>query len=295
MNIELKIQTPEGIVFSQPLAGPVTRFFAWAIDMACISVVMTLLGIVLNLLKSVSWNLGFAVSVIAYFGVSIGYGIALEWAWRGQTVGKKLLRLRVIDAEGMRLQFNQIVVRNLLRFVDALPALYFVGGLACWLNHNCQRLGDLAANTVVIRSPRVAEPDLAQLLAGKFNSLRQFPHLAARLRQSVSPAEANVALQAVLRRSEFDPAARVELFAELAVHFRAKVAFPAEATDGIADEQYLRNLVDITYRDRPSIQASDSHVAVADDSVVTVIEGAEAQVKGAGRRIDLARRRGLLE
>jgi uncharacterized RDD family membrane protein YckC len=248
VNAELKIMTPEGIVFSQPLAGPVTRFFAWAIDLSCISVAMMLLGIVLNLLKAVSWNLGLAVSAIVYFGISIGYAIALEWAWRGQTVGKKLLRLRVIDAEGMRLQFNQIVVRNLLRFVDALPALYFVGGLACWLNRNCQRLGDLAANTVVIRSPRIAEPDLEQLLAGKFNSLRQFPHLAARLRQSVSPAEANVALQAVLRRAEFDPAARVELFAELAAHFRAKVAFPAEATDGIADEQYLRNLVDVVYR-----------------------------------------------
>ena len=79
-----------------------------------------------------------------------------EWRWRGQTIGKRLLRLRVVDAEGMRLQFNQIVTRNLLRFVDSLPAFYFVGGLACWLSPKCQRLGDIAANTIVIRNPRVA-------------------------------------------------------------------------------------------------------------------------------------------
>ena len=250
MNFELKIRTPEGIVFSQLLAGPVTRFFAWFIDQLCIGVVMSVLGTALSLLELINWNFGVALSVISYFVIGIGYGIFFEWTWRGQTVGKKLLRLRVMDVEGMRLQFNQIVVRNLLRFVDALPAFYLVGGLACWLNSRCQRLGDIAANTIVVRNPRLAQPDLDQLLAGKYNSLRQYPHLAARLRQRVSAAEAEIALQALLRREEFDPVARVELFGNLAGYFRAKVEFPAEATDGVADEQYLRNVVDVLYRTR---------------------------------------------
>ncbi|HEY5040941.1 MAG TPA: RDD family protein [Verrucomicrobiae bacterium] len=246
----LSIRTPEGIVFSQPLAGPVTRFLAWLIDQLCISVAMMLVGLVLHLIQMVSWNLGSALYVLVYFVISIGYAIFFEWTWRGQTIGKKLFRLRVADVEGMRLQFNQIVVRNLLRFVDALPAFYFVGGLTCWLNSKCQRLGDIAANTVVVRAPRIAEPDLDKLLAGKFNSLRQFPHLAARLRQNVSPPEADTALQAVLRRDEFDLVARVELFGELAAHFRGKVEFPPEATDGVADEQFIRNVVDVIYRAR---------------------------------------------
>jgi uncharacterized RDD family membrane protein YckC len=246
----LFIRTPEGIVFSQLLAGPVTRYFAWFIDQLCISTAMLLLGSAWRMLGLISENFALALSVISYFAITIGYGIFFEWTWRGQTIGKKLLRLRVVDVEGMRLQFNQIVVRNLLRFVDSLPAFYFVGGLACWLNSKCQRLGDVAANTVVIRNPRVEEPELDQLLAGKYNSLRQHPHLAARLRQRISPAEANVALQALLRRAEFDPVNRVELFGELAAHFRAKVEFPGEATDGLADEQYLRNVVDVLYRTR---------------------------------------------
>lgn len=245
---QIQIRTPEGIVFSQWLAGPVTRFLAWMIDLACVGVMLAALGVALTLLQLLSPNLAGALSLLAYFGISIGYGIACEWGWRGQTIGKKALRLRVVDAEGLRLQFHQIVTRNLLRCVDSLPLFYFAGGLVCWLSPRCQRLGDIAANTIVIRQPRIAEPDLDQLLAGKFNSLRAYPHLAARLRQRVSPTEAALALQALLRRETFEPAARLDLFGELASHFRDKVDFPSEATDGITDEQYLRNVVDVIYR-----------------------------------------------
>jgi len=227
----LKIRTPEGIVFSQQLAGPVTRFLAWSLDLCCIAAIMSMLGLAIGFLQLISLNLAMAVYTIGYFVVGIGYGITCEWLWRGQTVGKHLFRLRVVDAEGLRTQFSQIVIRNLLRFVDSLPLFYFTGGLASWFNSKCQRLGDLAANTVVIRVPRLATPDLEQLLGGKFNSLGQFPHLAARLRQHVSPAEAGLALQAVLRRDEFEPLARVELFEQLAAHFRAKTIFPPEAID----------------------------------------------------------------
>lgn len=246
----LEIRTPEGIVFSQLLAGPFIRFLAWFIDLLCIGAVLIVLGQLVAVLQLVSASLAGAIYALSYFVISIGYGMTCEWLWRGQTVGKRLFRLRVVDAEGLRLQFNQIVTRNLLRFVDSLPLFYFVGGVVCWLNPKCQRLGDIAANTIVIRSPRIAEPDLDQLLAGKYNSLRQYPHLAARLRQRVSPEEAAVAAQALLRRAEFDPLARVELFAGLAAHFRIMVEFPPEATDGITDEQYLRNVVDVIYRTR---------------------------------------------
>lgn len=235
-------------MFSQLLAGPVTRFLAWLVDLLCISILFTAVSYAVTFLQMISVDLAFMVFALGYFAISIGYGVTCEWAWHGQSVGKKVFRLRVVDAEGLKLQFNQIVMRNLLRFVDSLPLLYLVGGLACWFNSKCQRLGDIAANTIVVRNPRVTEPDLDQLLAGKYNSLRLYPHLAARLRQRVAPGEIAVALAAILRRDEFDPAARVELFGELAAHFHEKVVFPAEATDGVADEQYLRNVVDVVCR-----------------------------------------------
>ena len=244
----LRIRTPEGVVFSQLLASPVVRCAACLIDSMAIAALMTAPGFLVTILRLVSADIAQALYAIAYFVLSIGYGMGCEWLWRGQTLGKKLFRLRVVDAEGLRLRFNQIVIRNLLRSVDALPLFYLVGGISCWLNRKSQRLGDIAANTVVIRTPRVAEPNVDQLLAGKFNSLRQHPHLEARLRQQVSPAEAAVALQTLLRRDDFDPQARIELFAELACHFRSKVAFPPEDIEGVSDEQYVRNVVDVLYR-----------------------------------------------
>jgi uncharacterized RDD family membrane protein YckC len=246
----LLIRTPEGISFSMLLAGPVTRSIAWAVDLACITAVMSIVGSVVGVFGIISGDLAGALSMVLYFLVSIGYGILAEWFWRGQTIGKRLLRLRVIDVQGLKLQFSQVVVRNLFRFFDSLPAFYFIGGTACLLSRKCQRLGDIAANTVVIRTPEISDPDVDQLIAGKFNSLRSHSHLCARLRQQISPQEAGIALQALLRRDELDPEARIGLFRKIADHFRSIVEFPEEATHGITDEQYIRNVVDVLFRDR---------------------------------------------
>lgn len=243
----LQVRTPEGIVFSQELAGPISRFLAWSIDAVCILLLLTAMSYVLTVVRFVSLGLATALSILGYFVISIGYGIASEWLWRGQTVGKRILRLRVVDAEGLRLQFNQIVTRNLLRAVDSLPLLYLVGGSAAWLSSRCQRLGDVAANTIVIRNPEFSEPPLEQISLGKFNSLRQHPHLAARLRQVVTPGEASILLRSVLRRDQLEDEARLALFGELARDLRSKVVFPQEATDGLSDEQYVRNVLEIVY------------------------------------------------
>ncbi len=249
----LQIKTPEGIVFAQTLATPMARFVAWLLDLVCITLLLSLTRIIVAFGAVISTDLATAVDTLLIFAVSVGYGLAFEWLWRGQTIGKRLLRLRVVDAQGLRLEFNQIAIRNLLRVVDMLPLFYLVGGATAFLTPKAQRLGDVAANTVVIRIPQLSQPDLDQLLPDKFNSLRAHPHLGARLRQRVTPGEASVALQAIMRRDEFEPAARVQLFGELAAHFKAKVEFPSDAVDGIADEQYLRNVVDLLYRaDRKS-------------------------------------------
>lgn len=250
MNTALKIRTPEGITFSYALAGPVARGLAWIIDFMAIMVGLNIFSIFGRLGGLISSDLSMAISVLGYFVISIGYGVVMEWAWRGQTLGKRVLHLRVMDAQGLRLQFHQVLLRNLMRFVDMLPAVYLLGGMACLLSRRAQRLGDLAASTVVVYNVKPLEPDLDQLLAGKFNSLRQHPHLEARLRQHVSPDEARLALQALVRRDELEPAARVALFAELADHFKSLVAFPPETVDAMPDEQYIRDVVDILFRSR---------------------------------------------
>ncbi len=246
----LLIRTPEGIVFSQVLASPVTRFLAWGLDLVCIIAALSLLNTGLTLLRWLAPDLAQALALVLYFVISIGYAMATEWYWRGQTLGKRLLRLRVVDAQGFRLRFSQIALRNLLRAIDAMPVFYLVGGTACLLSRRAQRLGDVAAGTIVVRVPRLEQPDLQQVMAGKYNSLREHPHLEARLRQRVSPAEAAVALAAVLRSEGLEAPARLELFQELASHFRDKVEFPRQAVEGLSDEQYVRNVVDVLYRVR---------------------------------------------
>ncbi len=245
----LTIRTPEGIAFSLQLAGPLIRFLAWSIDLAAISALSGVLKTVIDLIGLISADLAQAVLMAAYFLVSIGYGIVCEWNFQGRTLGKKLLGLRVVDGQGLRLQFSQVIIRNLIRFVDTLPLFYLVGGLAVLLSPRSQRLGDMAANTLVARNPEIAEPDLQQLLPDKFNSLRTYPHLAARLRQQISTPEAAVALSALLRREALAPLARLGLYHELAVHFKNKVEFPEEAVIGLSDEQYLRNVVDILFQE----------------------------------------------
>ena len=243
----LTIKTPEGIAFSLQLAGPITRFLAWLIDVFTISMVLSLLQTILAFIGFFSLDLAYAIMILTAFVVRFGYGIFFEWYWQGQTLGKKLLRLRVMDEHGLRLQFSQIVIRNLMRVVDSLLLLYLVGGLVCFFSKRAQRLGDFAANTIVVWNPRILKPDLDQLFEGKFNSLQEYPHLAARLRQRVSPTEAQIALQALLRRDDLEPGARVELFHELADYFKSIVQFPQEATEGLSDEQYIRNVVDGLY------------------------------------------------
>jgi uncharacterized RDD family membrane protein YckC len=247
---QLHIRTPEGITFSFALAGPVTRSLAWIIDALAISIISSSLGALASLLSIFSGDLSQAVVILLYFAVSVGYGIVLEWGWGGQTIGKRLLRLRVMDARGLRLRLSQVVLRNLVRPVDSLPLFYLVGGATALLSRHAQRLGDLAAGTIVARLPKIAEPDLAQVPEGKFNSLLAWPHLTARLRQAVTPAEAALALRALLRRDSLDMEARLALYRDLAEHFRAKVAFPQEATDGISDEQYIRNVLGVVFRPR---------------------------------------------
>jgi len=244
----LTIETPEGVEFSYEIAMPVTRALAWAVDAAAIAVLSGIVSKVGQGIGSVSADFAGAFSVILYFVISVGYGIVLEWRWRGQTLGKRVMGLRVVDAQGLRLQLPQIALRNFLRFVDALPLLYLVGGIAALVTRKAQRLGDLAANTIVARERQWEDPDVEQVAPAKYNSLAAYPHLAARLRSLASPEAIGIAMRAAAQRDGYDPVARVELFRELAQYFRGLVAFPEDALEGLTDEQYVRSVLRVVYR-----------------------------------------------
>lgn len=240
---ELKIQTPEGVEFSLPLAGPVTRCAAWAFDLVVILALFQLIAQFLRILSIIAGDMAMALSVALQFVVMVGYGIFLEWFWSGQTIGKRLMKLQVIDEKGLTLKLNQIILRNLFRVLDSLPLFYMVGGLSCLLSSRAQRLGDLAAGTLVVRRIEIAEPEMDELMGGEENSFKEYPRLEARLRQRVLPDEVRLAVDAVLRRNDLTLKDRLSVFSELADFFRSKVEFPEEVTHGLSDEQYVRNVV----------------------------------------------------
>lgn len=245
----LVIRLPEGVDFALPLAGPMTRFLARSIDfmaeMAIVSV-LSKLGLALAL---VSRDFSVAFVTILYFIVPIFYGIAFEWWMRGQTLGKRVMRLRVMDSGGLRLRFSQVVMRNLLRAVDVLPGFYLLGGMVCLASRRCQRLGDLAAATIVVRLEPPEQADFSRLgHETKFNTLREHPLLVARLRQQVDPSTANTALRALLRREQLEPAARLEVFGALAAHFRTLVKLPDDVANDLSDEALVRAVVDVVFQ-----------------------------------------------
>jgi uncharacterized RDD family membrane protein YckC len=247
-NHQLTIRTPEGVTFHLPLAGPVSRCLAWMVDAACILAAFQALRALIGLMGIISADISTAFATLIFFSIRTGYAIIMEWYWQGQTIGKRVLGLRVMDVNGLRLQPSQIIIRNLLRAVDSLPLFYLVGGLACLVSAHGQRLGDLAANTIVIKLSQAAEPDLDLILKkNRYNSFKAYPHLVARLRQHVAPEEAGLALQSLMRRDDLLPAARLELFDSLAGHLKKKVDFPPESVEGVSNEQYVRNVVDVLF------------------------------------------------
>ena len=118
----LQIQTPEGVVFNLTVAGLFTRFLAWVGRWRGHHGRQFAHHHGHDFLALISPDFANALCVILYAVISVGYGIFTEWRWRGQSFGKRLLRLRVIDASGLKLQLSQIIIRNLLRPVDLLPA-----------------------------------------------------------------------------------------------------------------------------------------------------------------------------
>ncbi len=104
--------------------------------------------------------------VIWQFVVMWGYFMLFEWLWHGQTPGKYLLGIRVIQWRGMAITFFQSAMRNLLRVADSLPIPLpmgpgLLGFVVAACNREQRRLGDLAADTLVVHVERNVQPILA--------------------------------------------------------------------------------------------------------------------------------------
>ncbi len=154
----LEVETPDHVVLRYDLAGGGNRGFAALVDVIAAALLVAGSLSVWAFLSSIlpRGSLRGLEGVFVMLTVLLGwsYFIVLEWLWNGQTLGKRLFGLRVISADGSPAGFIAVLVRNLARVVDFLPAVYGLGLLAIVLSSRSQRLGDLAAGTFVVRAPR---------------------------------------------------------------------------------------------------------------------------------------------
>ena len=157
------ITTPEGVELNLRLAGPMPRACAWAIDLALRAAILMVLLIIVSTLG----ELGMGIFLISAFLLEWIFPAVCELHFDGATPGKKALGLRVVNDDGTPVDPAAAVIRNLLRAVDFLPVMYGVGLVSMLVNREFKRLGDLAAQTVVVyrdeAPPAIAIPDAVPL------------------------------------------------------------------------------------------------------------------------------------
>lgn len=213
-DLRLEVDTPEQVALEYPLAGLGSRFTALLVDLTIVGtlLVAAFVGVVLFLGMGggrplaggwVTPGAVFAIGILWVFGLFWGYGVWFEAFRDGQTPGKRLLGVRVVMEAGQPVTLEAAAIRGLLRVVD-LQGLGLLGGLVMLCTRRAQRLGDLAAGTVVVRELPVAFPevDAPALAAGPprldddaFAALERFvdrrtalpPDTRARLAAAVLP------------------------------------------------------------------------------------------------------------
>jgi uncharacterized RDD family membrane protein YckC len=146
------IETPESVTLEADIAGFGSRVMAAMIDYLIIFAVLTVFFCMASDSIRTADDLGLttAITILILFAVFTFYHLAFELAWNGQTPGKRALKLRVVQASGMPVTVNGVLIRNLVRLFDMLPALYGIGLISMFVTTRTQRLGDLAARTIVI-------------------------------------------------------------------------------------------------------------------------------------------------
>jgi len=248
---ELTIATAEGVLFRLPLASPASRLYALLLDTAIVLGVVNGVGLLVYWIFAKAPGFGVMVTTLAEFAISFLYGAALEGLWNGQTIGKRLLYLRVVDQTGLPLRIEQAWVRNLMRVFDALPFAYLVGGLSALISPLMQRFGDRVAGTLVVRQTPLSAPQEEFWTRQKYNSFLDYPAIAVHLRRAATPELASLIQDALRRRNELAPYARREIYRELAAYVQAEIStFPDELVEMLSDEQYLINTAGVLFGDR---------------------------------------------
>lgn len=236
----ITIQTPEGVTLEMTLAGLGSRAAASVLDTlikGAVLVAVLLFGWFVTSVVNVDGSaLVTALISVAAFLLIFVYDIAFETLNSGKTPGKRASGIRVVTIDGGPIRFTTSAIRSIMRVVDFLPGLYFIGIVAIVTTQKNQRLGDLAAATVVVRDRR---PD-----GGRAELGTSIPNIQSTGPQwdvsGISAHELAVARQFLERRDALDFTTRARIAKQIATPLRSRVFGP---TPDIDPEKFLERLV----------------------------------------------------
>ena len=252
---QLSIDTPELVSIEMPLAGIGSRFIAILIDyliwFACLLVLSVISSVVLpgiQAFSKISEQWAVAIFIFIVFLFNWGYFTLFEAFWNGRTPGKRVARIRVIQRSGRAIGLFESMARNLVRYVDQFPFFYAVGIISMFATRQHQRLGDLAAGTLVVRDNEQESPLWGESGARTFTAQifapaapTPEPHTAFSLPVAavgkLSSADLEVLEGFFARRLDMSLATRQAIAERIAAALQAKAGL--EPPEGASVETFL--------------------------------------------------------
>ena len=242
---ELTITTPEHVPIRLEPAGAGSRFLAVLFDALIVSgTATTIYGTLAAFLPR---GIALAIFVTINFFLTFAWHVWFETRRQGRTPGKKAMKIRVIDARGLPVSLHQSLVRNITRVLDFVPAFYAVGAIAVMTSRSRRRIGDVVADTLVVRDAQPLAYRAKLASERRHNSLRT-PRVLRLARHRISLEEREFLLALCLRADRMTAEARYDLFEEVGREYRQKLGLEEEQISG---ENLVRDLTAVLFNPPP--------------------------------------------
>ena len=244
--------TPDAVALDLELATVGSRGIAYLIDLALFLLVALVLSLIQLALLGGEWfqsGLGVSIALVLAFAWQFGYPIGFETLWNGRTLGKAAVGLRVVTVEGAPVGVRHATIRAVTAPVELLLTSGLVASLSSFLSRRAQRLGDLAAGTLVVRDRRIAPEPAAETFQPPAGAE---PYVAQVDVSRVDTATYGLIRATLQRRSTMRAAEHDRLAAEVATAVAALVA--PQPPDGTHQTAFLQAVAAAVQRRSPTWQ-----------------------------------------
>ncbi|HVS35341.1 MAG TPA: RDD family protein [Gemmataceae bacterium] len=253
-----EVLTTERVPFYYRVAGLGSRTLAWLIDFLLILLLWGAGGlfVIFSPLGLAGAGMGLGVLMVWVTVVYWGYFLLFEWLWNGQTPGKRVLGIRVIQHKGTALTFYHSAVRNIVRVIDSLPGWPFIIWPGCYAlgfaiaacNKKNRRLGDFAGDTLVVHVEQGIKP-IRALVESRTEADRARLALWRQRLSSLSRDQKQTLLDLALRRDKLRVAERTQLFRSVAQFFESRLELTPDQFE--SDEKFVLQLAAVLSEQGP--------------------------------------------